>query len=109
MTQEITVLGEKIDHALLEAYFDSLVNRFFKILPMREENEQSLATYLRSLQMELLGCKGFLPSLSVSADYLSLLAILQFFVDSPESELADVRREVFKAIRICNKLRAMSN
>lgn len=105
MREVSTVLGDNIEAALLERYFSRLVNRFFKILPLREACEATLSAYLRSLQAELLGCKGFVPTLATDADFMVLLAILQFFVEHPESEIADVRREVFRAIRICKKLR----
>ena len=39
-------------------------------------------------------------------DYVSLLAILQYLIDNPETSVHTVKREVFRAISICNKLRA---
>jgi hypothetical protein len=44
-----TVAGEPINSELLSNYFASLVNAFFKILPMRENGEVSLPTYMHSL------------------------------------------------------------
>ena len=53
-----TSLGVNIDSESLNNYLRNLVNRFFKILPIREQDDGSLSTYMRSLQMELLGCKN---------------------------------------------------
>jgi len=37
---------------------------------------------------------------------VSLLNILQYLIDNPECSLTVVKREVFRAISICNKLKA---
>lgn len=94
-----------VESKVIDKYFESLVNRFFKILPMRENGEASLETYMRSLQCELLGCKNLISLFKESDSYISLLSILQYLVDTPECPVADVKREVFKAISICNRIR----
>lgn len=94
-----------LSNELLSNYLKNLVNQFFKILPMREEEEPSLQVYLRSLQSELLGFKELVEALKADSQYTSLLAILQFMIDNPDCPVDDVRREVFRAISICNKLR----
>ena len=105
MTVETTA-GMPIDAEILHNYFRNLVNHFFKILPIREQNEESLTTYMQSLQAELLGCKGFVSAIQNDASYLTLLSILQYLIDNPECTVREVKREVFRAISICNKLKA---
>lgn len=99
-----TAIGEPISEEMLCNYFKFLVNRFFKILPIRENNEKTLSVYVKSLQTELLGCKDFVIRLNHDSSVLTLLSILQFFIDNPECPVEDVKREVFRAINICNKL-----
>lgn len=101
-----TIAGKPTDAKLLYNYFKTLVNQFFKILPIRENEEASLPTYMRSLQVELLGCKEFIPLLCEDAAYLTLLGILQYLIDNPQCTVREVRREVFRAISVCNKLKA---
>lgn len=101
-----TSVGVDMDTELLSNYLKNLVNRFFKILPIREADDGSLPTYMRSLQMELLGCKNLVTDLGNDASFITLLSILQYLIDNPESSVASVRREVFHAISICNKLKA---
>lgn len=101
-----TVSGVQINNELLCNYFKNLVNLFFKILPIRENEEVSLVTYMQSLQIELLGCKGLIKALDNDPNYLTLLAILQYLIDNPECEVYKVKREVFRAISICNKLKS---
>lgn len=98
--------GQIIDHNILYNYFRNLVNLFFKILPIREANEDSLTTYMQSLQAELLGCKNLVSAINNDASYLTLLSILQYLIDNPECSVKEVKREVFRAISICNKLKS---
>lgn len=100
-----TAAGIPLSTELLRSYFDSLVNHFFKILPIRESGEASLPLYVKSLQMELYGCGNLVPAVGKSEYYLTLLSILQYMIDHPETPVCDIRREVFRSIGICNKLR----
>ena len=59
---------------------------------------------MQSLQTELLGCSGLVTLLHDDAQILTLLSILQYLIDHPETETLTVKREVFKAISICEKL-----
>ena len=99
-----TSVGVDMDTELLNNYLKNLVNRFFKILPIRESGEESLPVYMESLKVELLGCQGLVEGLNTDASYMTLLAILQYLIDNPECSIREVRREVFKSISICNKL-----
>lgn len=104
MSGIVTVTGQTVQDNLVKNYFHDLVNRFFKILPMRENGEESLPTYMRSLRVELIGGEGLLPELKINSSYLTLMAILEYLIDTPECTVNDVRREVFHAISVCNKL-----
>lgn len=100
-----TATGYQIDAKFLHSYFKNLINNFFKVLPMRENEETSLQTYMRSLQIELLGCKEFVEAIKDDSLYLTLLSILQYLIDNPECSVHEVKREVFRAISVCNKLK----
>lgn len=101
-----TTAGIPVSNDLLCNYLKNLVNLFFKILPIRENNEDSLVVYMKSLQIELLGCKELIITLNNDSNYLTLLSILQYLIDNPECEVYKVKREVFRAISICNKLKS---
>lgn len=101
-----TTVGIPIDTEIFCNYFANLINRFFKILPLREQNEASLIEYMRSLQAELLGCKELVCSIQNDSMFLTLLSILQYLIDHPECCVKEVKREVFQAISICNKIEA---
>lgn len=97
--------GMEMDNAVLTNYLCNLVNLFFKILPLRESGQSTLGTYMASLQAELSGCKSLVVALHEDSMYLSLLSILQHLIDNQDDDVSVFKREVFKAISICNKLR----
>lgn len=94
-----------VSEELLLNYFQSLVNRFFKILPIRESEEETLTVYMKSLQCEVLGCRKLISDMNNDSRFFTLAAILQYLIDTPNCPIKDVKREVFKAIRICNQLK----
>lgn len=102
----MTKAEKELDSAFLDNYFGRLVNHFFKILPIKETNEETLCVYIKSLQMELIGCQELISGLNNDAAMISLVSILQFFIDHPDVSKEDLKREVFRAINICNKLKA---
>ena len=89
---------------LVSNYCKNLVNMFYKILPMKENKEETIQTYMESLMFELVGAKGVMVALRNDALFLSLISILQNMIDQPDCEVAVIKREVFRAISICNKL-----
>ena len=99
-----TSFGVSIEGELLLNYFESLINKFFKILPIKEETPESLPIYIESLQLELLGCKSLIYTLQNDGNILAIMGILQYLADTPECSVRKVRREVFRLISICNKL-----
>ncbi len=101
-----TRVGVPMGAEALAGYFRELVNRFFKILPIREDGGETLDTYMRSLQAEILGYKELFEATEDDPMLLSLAATLQYFIDHPEMELRSMRREIFRAISVCNKLKA---
>ena len=101
-----TPAGVPMDAMVLNNYLHTLINLFFKILPIWESGESSLDTYMRSLQAELLGCKELVEAIRDDPMFLSLISILQYLIDTPSCPTPIVKREVFKAISICNKLKA---
>ena len=100
-----TIVNIPISEEIVSNYFERLVNSFFKILPIRESGETTLPIYIQSLQIEVLGCKQFIKILNNDSSIIALVSILQYVYDNPECPVADVKREVFKAISICNKLK----
>lgn len=101
-----TVTGQNITPEFLEAYFETLVDLLFKILPMWEDGEETLPEYMDRLLRELIGCRALFPAIRNDAGFLSILAILQYLIETPGCKIGTVRRMVFQAISLCGSLRA---
>lgn len=99
-----TATGYSLPDEMIGNYLGGLVNQFFKILPIKESGEPSLNEFMRSLQVELLGFKTLMAELENDSMYITLLSILQYLIDN-DCEVGVVKREVFKAISICKKLK----
>lgn len=99
-----TVINTPVNSELVANYFKSLVNHFFKILPIREKEEGSLQTYISSLQVEIAGFRTFLIEIKDNSDFMKLFSILQFLHDNTDCDMGVMRREVFRAINLCNRL-----
>lgn len=100
-----TSIGIPVYRKTVSNYFRKLVNRFFKILPIREDGEETLPIYIKSLQKEILGCKRIIDSLDYDPDILTLVSILQYMLETPDMPIEDIKREVFRAIAICNRIK----
>lgn len=100
-----TSYGIPVDSRMLNNYLYSLVGRFFKILPIREEESETLVPYMESLLVELLGCSELILNIRFDARFLSLVGTLQYLIDNPNETVDVYKREVFNSISICNKLK----
>lgn len=101
-----TIRGVELNGAVVSNYFRALVNLFFKILPIWESGDGTVFSYMETLQAEILGCKNLISAMNDDWRFLSLASILQDLIDHPEYEHGKVRKTVFDAITICNRMRA---
>ena len=93
----------KIDYAELsektfQNYFKYMINKIYKILPMKEEGCETLATYLESLKIEMIGSYSLYRQLMEEPKFMSALNIVEYLIDN-EYDNTTCKREVFKAIR----------
>lgn len=99
----MTVYEIDVPAEMVSQYLESLVGRFYKILPLKEDGEPSLVKYMESLQREMLGCTWIFPEIKYDELFLSLISTLQYLINI-DCEVEIVKCEVFKAIGICKKL-----
>ena len=96
-------MSVKIDYAELDErafqnYFEYMIGKIYKILPMKEEGCKTLTTYLESLKVEMIGSYSLYRQLIEEPQFMSALNIIEYLIDH-EVETAVCKREVFKAIR----------
>lgn len=92
---------------LLSPYLKSLINKVYKILPLREsadgKEKAFLATYISSLLMEVIGAQKTYSMLCEDVDYIALVNTLQY-MNEFDLPVKECKREVFKMIRIVEKI-----
>ena len=98
-----TVHNINVDKEMLRRRLSTLVNQFYKILPIKESGEPTLQKYMLSLQREMLGCQYLIIALQYDERYLTLMSILQYLIEV-DCDVDVVRSEVFKCISILKKL-----
>ena len=84
-------------------YFEFLINKTYKILPLKEEKSDTLKSYLESYQRELIGNMDLIPLLVDEPKFITLLNTMQFLIAEEYSDKV-CKREVFKCIRILEEI-----
>ena len=95
----VSKYGDNINEEVLSEYFRILINRIFKILPLRQEHILTLDRYVDNLIIELSGGENFLLNQGI---YIELINNLEVFHDL--TEVRDIKKQVFRCIDICNKI-----
>lgn len=96
------------DDRFLANYLNFLIGRVFKILPIFENEPDTLTDYLESLLIELTGAKSIVNKLKHDVLFLSLLSILQYISEN-KCDHKVLKREIFKCIGIVEKLKEKYN
>lgn len=84
-------------------YFEFLINKTYKILPLKEENSDTLKSYLESYQRELIGNMDLVPLLVKEPKFITVLNTIQYLISEEYSDKV-CKREVFKCIRILEEI-----
>ena len=84
-------------------YFNFLINKTYKILPLKEEKSDTLKSYLESYQRELIGNMDLVPILVDEPKFITVLNTIQFLISEEYSDKV-CKREVFKCIRILEEI-----
>lgn len=100
-----TIYGEEISREIISRRCEDLVGQFYKILPLKENASVTVSQYIEALLREMLGMQSLIPAWHNDGGYLSLLGILQYFLDHPDCDVGIVKSDVFKAIKIIKRLR----
>lgn len=88
----------------LDGYLQNLIDKVFKILPMKEEQCGTLPSYLRSLESELAGCYKLWDELADEPQFLALINVVNYLAVE-EYDIAVCKREVFKAIHLVESVK----
>lgn len=84
-------------------YFKFLINKTYKILPLKEENSDTLTSYLESYLRELIGNKDLITILINEPKFITVLNTMQFLI-SENYSVKVCRKEIFKCIHILEEI-----
>ncbi len=84
-------------------YFEFLINKTYKILPLKEEKSETLKSYLESYLRELIGNKELISVLVDEPKFITVLNTMQFLISEEYSNHV-CKQEVFKCIRILEEI-----
>lgn len=79
-------------------YINILINKTYKILPMKEEELPTLKSYIESYLRELIGAYSFLFD-NDNGQVMVLISTMAYLADN-EYDVSVCRKEVFKCIHI---------
>lgn len=86
-----------------ERYLRSLIGKFYKIRPMRQNDDATLQVYLASFIVDLEGSLYTFPSLREDSRYITVVNIAHW-LNSNSFNCDEARREVEKAIDLIKKI-----
>lgn len=90
----------------LTIYLNSIVNSVFKILPLYEEKNVGVETYIESLLFELYGLEEAV-AIEHGAEYIAIISNLESVkkeVSKEDGKKSVIKREVFKTINIIKNM-----
>lgn len=100
----ITVNYSTISDELFTNYLEFLINQLYKSLCLKEDNSDTLYSYLTSLRNELLGSVELINFLKYDARYCSMLNKIQYLISTSNISQKEFKKEIFSCINIVQKL-----
>lgn len=94
-----------INQEVMDKGLQQYVGRFFKILPMFEEQCPTLTQYIQSLNREMVGLSDLVLKFQNHEEFLSLIATLENLARK-DLTVEEVRSDVFKSISILKKMKS---
>lgn len=84
-------------------YFKFLINKTYKILPLKEEGSETLNSYLESFLRELIGNRELVTVLIDEPRFITVLNTIQYLI-SEDYSIKTCKSEVFKCIHILEEI-----
>lgn len=85
-------------------YFDFLINKVYKCLPMKENREVTLHIYMESLLRELIGNRELIVELKGSPIFISLIGKLEYLIQN-DVDIKTYKKDIFDCINLIEKLK----
>lgn len=95
---------QEIPNQYFANYFNFLIGKVWKILPMSEHSNVHLKAYLEGLQRELIGNMNLVEDFKYDGYFITLLNKIEFLINEEYSHHI-CKKEVFESISIVERIR----
>lgn len=92
-----------IPNSVCYNFFTRLVDKLFKIIPLKESNSDTVNSYIKDLIYELLGYNSIFEMTDCNPKVLNIVCILES-VKNEDMKHYEYRRNIFKCITIAKQL-----
>lgn len=82
-----------------DGFYRHLINCIYKILPLKEDENDGLDDYIDSVLIQLYGSLNTYSDLNYNQQFISIINTLQYFKNN-EYTVKQCKREVFRCINI---------
>lgn len=97
-----TKYGELPDESLI-AYLNWVTSQVFKMLPMKEEESDTLELHMKAILRELIGNKELVDLLKNNRQFLSILGTLESMIT--QEDFTTFRSDIFKITNTITKIK----
>ena len=98
-------MNDRISPSVLCEFLETVKNKLFKTLKLRENNTVTLDVYLDSFSSELNGnIKVFEQNNMSTNELVSVLCTIEYFINNIDVDTSIYKREMFKSIDLIKKL-----
>jgi hypothetical protein len=85
-------------------YFTRLVDKLFKVIPLKEDNASTVDGYIQDLIYELMGGDTLFEMSDYDSRLIDIILLLQAIKDEDMSH-SEYRRAIFKCITLTNQIK----
>lgn len=94
----------KLPDEMLFDYMDKMINKVWKMLPMREENVPTLAFYIESILREFVSQKELVDCFKKNGSYIEILGIIEGLLT--QEDYLTYRSDVLRAVNSIKRLKS---
>ena len=92
------------DEKSFQNYLKFLIGQLYKSLCLKEDNSETLLSFLESLNRELIGSKELITALKNDARFISLMCKVQYLISDTKVDHKVFKKEIFSCISLIQKL-----
>lgn len=83
---------------ILTTYLESSIGKIYKIIPLNEEYNNTIKTYIKSLKIELSGALSNFARLRFDGNFMGIINTLEYMIKN-DFDNETCKREIFKCIK----------